>query len=57
MNAMTDTPKPQQLVQPDPSPTYSADDLLQGSSTANIVLNDSVYTLRMTRSGKLILTK
>ncbi|MEL6609637.1 MAG: hemin uptake protein HemP [Pseudomonadota bacterium] len=41
----------------DQTPIYNALDLLQGSNTAQIVLNDSVYTLRRTRSGKLILTK
>ncbi|WP_120501773.1 hemin uptake protein HemP [Roseovarius sp. EL26] len=31
--------------------------LTSGASTANIVLDGQVYTLRITRAGKLILTK
>lgn len=42
---------------PDPAPTYRAADLLAGSPTAQIVLEDRVYTLRLTRAGKLILTR
>ncbi|PJE29676.1 Hemin uptake protein HemP [Pseudooceanicola antarcticus] len=38
-------------------PQHSAQELTQGGSTAHIVLNDQVYTLRITRAGKLILTK
>jgi len=46
-------------------PTYQADDLTQGgqeaqivlSEEAQIVLSEQIYNLRITRSGKLILTK
>ncbi len=38
-------------------PTYYATDIVQGGSQANITLEDQVYTLRITRAGKLILTK
>lgn len=38
-------------------PTYSAHDLTEGGGLARIVLGDQIYTLRITRSGKLILTK
>ena len=38
-------------------PTYYAADIVQGGSQANITLEDQVYTLRITRAGKLILTK
>lgn len=38
-------------------PQHSAQELTQGGQTAQIVLNDQVYTLRITRAGKLILTK
>ncbi|MFT5867342.1 MAG: hemin uptake protein HemP [Gammaproteobacteria bacterium] len=38
-------------------PTYSARDLTQGGDLAQIVLGDQTYTLRITRAGKLILTK
>lgn len=38
-------------------PTYSAKDLTQDGDVAQIVLGDQTYTLRITRAGKLILTK
>ncbi len=38
-------------------PTYSARDLTQDGELAQIVLADQIYTLRITRAGKLILTK
>jgi len=38
-------------------PTYDASDLTKGGDQAQIVLNDRVYNLRITRAGKLILTK
>jgi hemin uptake protein HemP len=48
-------------VQLDPSlqtlPTYQARDLVDQGTQARIVLDEQVYTLRITRAGKLILTK
>lgn len=38
-------------------PCYSAQDLTQGGKIAHIQLGDQVYTLRITRAEKLILTK
>lgn len=38
-------------------PTYDAKDLTGRGDQAHIVLHDQVYTLRITKSGKLILTK
>ncbi|MEP5730182.1 MAG: hemin uptake protein HemP [Sulfitobacter sp.] len=38
-------------------PTYSARDLTQDGELAQIVLGDQTYILRITRAGKLILTK
>lgn len=38
-------------------PSYMAKELTQGGDLAQIVLGDQVYTLRVTRAGKLILTK
>ena len=38
-------------------PTYSAQDLTQGGDQAQIVLGTQTYFLRITRDGKLILTK
>lgn len=38
-------------------PRWDAEQLLQGSKEAIIVLGQSIYRLRLTRSGKLILYK
>ncbi len=38
-------------------PTYAARDLTDGGDLAQIVLDQQTYTLRITRAGKLILTK
>lgn len=38
-------------------PIYEATDLTKGGDLARIKLQDQLYTLRITRSGKLILTK
>lgn len=38
-------------------PEHDALDLTQSGKTARIVLNEMVYTLTITRAGKLILTK
>lgn len=38
-------------------PTYDAAELAKGGNQALIVLEDKTYTLRITRAGKLILTK
>lgn len=38
-------------------PTYDARVLTAGQTVAQIVLDDHVYTLRITKAGKLILTK
>lgn len=38
-------------------PIYDAADLTQGGGLAQILLDDQLYTLRITRAGKLILTK
>jgi hemin uptake protein HemP len=48
-----------EILKPSPTalPTYSAEDLTKGADQAHIVLGDQVYTLRITRAGKLILTK
>ncbi|MEQ6203435.1 hemin uptake protein HemP [Sulfitobacter sp. HNIBRBA2951] len=50
------TPPPKK-VQPMSLPTYTASDLTAGGDTAQIVLDGQVYTLRITRANKLILTK
>ncbi len=38
-------------------PVHDAQVLTQGGQLAHILLNDQVYSLRITRAGKLILTK
>ena len=38
-------------------PTYDARILTKGQLSAQIVLDGQVYTLRITKAGKLILTK
>lgn len=38
-------------------PLHDAADLTAGGACALIRLNDQIYTLRITRQGKLILTK
>lgn len=38
-------------------PVHDARDLTQGAIQARIVLDEQVYTLRITRANKLILTK
>ncbi len=38
-------------------PSYAARDLTEGGDLAQIVLDHQTYTLRITRAGKLILTK
>lgn len=38
-------------------PVHDAVALTSGGPVANIVLNGQVYSLRITRAGKLILTK
>jgi hemin uptake protein HemP len=43
--------------QPAPIPVHRAQDLTGGGALAQIVLDDKVYALRITRAGKLILTK
>lgn len=41
----------------DSAPMHFAEDLTKGGIRAEIVLGEQIYTLRITRSGKLILTK
>lgn len=38
-------------------PRYDARDLIKQGDQANIILDDQIYVLRITRAGKLILTK
>ena len=58
MNAYTSMTKmPPQKPMPDVLPTYDAKELTQNGVQAQITLDNQAYFLRITRSGKLILTK
>lgn len=57
MSLMQDFPKPRSLDRTDGTVTYDARDLITNGTKANILLDDQTYTLRITRAGKLILTK
>ena len=48
-----------ELVEPAVSklPMYDAEALTKGQDRAHIILGDQTYTLRITRAGKLLLTK
>ena len=41
----------------DPAPMHDARSLTSGGTQARIALDGQIYTLRITRQGKLILTK
>jgi hemin uptake protein HemP len=45
------------LVPQDDTPAHDARALTEGGCQARILLDGQVYTLRITRQGKLILTK
>lgn len=58
MNAMSDTfPTKQVIAREDRVATYNARDLIENGVQARIILDDQIYTLRITKAGKLILTK
>jgi hemin uptake protein HemP len=54
---MTFHPTPPEQPLSQSLPTYLARDLTRDGGVAQIVLEDRIYTLRITRAGKLILTK
>ena len=54
---MTVVPPPMEPHVEAAAPTYEARALLAGGARARIVLEDRVYTLSLTRAGKLILTR
>ena len=57
MNALTRAPAPTATPAESPVETYDATDLIKNGIQARIVLGDQTYFLRITRAGKLILTK
>lgn len=50
-------PHPTALARDTDVPTYDARALIPDGVQARIILDGQVYTLRITRAGKLILTK
>lgn len=58
MNAMTKhLPALNPVTMDADTPAYDARDLIPDGVQAKIILDEQVYTLRITRAGKLILTK
>jgi hemin uptake protein HemP len=57
MSLMQQLPDPQAVDRTDNTVTYDARDLIPNGNKADIVLDGQTYTLRITRAGKLILTK
>lgn len=57
MNAMTDVPRPTDAYDGPKMDTYDARDIVRTGGQACIVLDGQAYYLRITRAGKLILTK
>ncbi|CUK09900.1 Hemin uptake protein [Ruegeria denitrificans] len=51
------TPNPSQSYAVSMLPSHKAEELTKGGNLAHIELGDQLYTLRITRAGKLILTK
>jgi hemin uptake protein HemP len=57
MSLMQNLPNPRIADQADGTTSYDARDLIRNGVKADIVLDGQTYTLRITRAGKLILTK
>ena len=57
MNVMTEIPKPKEAKPTQSIDTYYARNLVKDGVQARIILDDKTYYLRITRAGKLILTK
>jgi hemin uptake protein HemP len=51
------TPARPRLREPEPRPRHDARHLTEGGPEAEILLDGARYVLRITRQGKLILTK
>ncbi|MFA8384641.1 MAG: hemin uptake protein HemP [Pelagibaca sp.] len=54
---MQNLPRPRNIDDIDGTASYDARDLIVNGLKAEIVLDGQTYTLRITRAGKLILTK
>lgn len=57
MNAMAQIPNTTTAPDPQQIDTFDARDLIKDGVQASIILDGQVYYLRITRAGKLILTK
>ncbi len=57
MSLMQNLPSPHSVDQADDTALYDARDLILNGIKAEIVLDGQTYVLRITRVGKLILTK
>jgi len=57
MSLMQNLPDPRSMDPCNETATYDARDLILNGTKAEIVLDGQTYTLRITRAGKLILTK
>lgn len=57
MTPTVETPPLPRLRDPDPRPRHDARRLTEGRNEAEILLDGMRYVLRITRQGKLILTK
>lgn len=57
MNAMREVPRPAPRCDAPKLDTYDARALIRDGTQACIVLDGQTYYLRITRAGKLILTK
>ncbi|SIT76155.1 Hemin uptake protein hemP [Yoonia rosea] len=57
MTLMQNLPRPASVDRTSETDTYDARDLIRNGLKADIVLDGQTYTLRITRAGKLILTK
>ena len=53
LHSQTDFTRPR----PAPIPQHRAQDLTRGGAVAQIELDGQIYALRITKTGKLILTK
>ncbi|MGR3713845.1 MAG: hemin uptake protein HemP [Shimia sp.] len=57
MTIQFSTPSPISATEVSTTPVHNADILTGDNGLAHIQLKDQLYTLRITRAGKLILTK
>lgn len=57
MSTMRNLPPPRDADHADGTLIYDARDLVANGVKAEIILDNQTYTLRITRAGKLILTK